>query len=63
MNLSRLPPNLPIPEDDGGCTHLLEKAIPDISLPNQDGIYHANHDFTDLDEHLSPPLVASSQLL
>jgi len=39
MNLSRLPPNLPIPEDDGGCTHLLEKAIPDISLPNQDGIY------------------------
>ena len=39
MNLSVLPPNLPIPEDDGCCNHLLEKTIPDISLPNQDGIY------------------------
>ena len=39
MNLSVLPPNLPIPEDDGYCNHLLEKTIPDISLPNQDGIY------------------------
>ena len=39
MNLSSLPPNLPIPEDDGSCSHLLDKNIPDISLPNQDGIY------------------------
>ena len=39
MNLSILPPNLPIPEDDGSCKHLLGKAIPDISLPNQDGSY------------------------
>lgn len=39
MNLSVLPPNLPIPENDGCCNHLLEKTIPDISLPNQDGIY------------------------
>jgi len=39
MNLSSLPPNLPIPEDDGSCSHLLDKTIPDVSLPNQDGIY------------------------
>ena len=39
MNLSSLPPNLPIPEDDGSCSHLLDNTIPDVSLPNQDGIY------------------------
>ena len=39
MNLSVLPPNLPIPEDDGRCSHLLGKIIPNISLPNQDDIY------------------------
>ena len=39
MNLSIMPPNLPIPEDDGCCKHLIAKTIPDISLPNQDGIY------------------------
>jgi len=39
MKLSVLPPNLPIPVDDGSCVHLLQKTIPDISLPNQDGIY------------------------
>ena len=37
MNLSVLPPSVPIPEDDGCCKHLLEKTVPDISLPNQDG--------------------------
>ena len=37
MNFSILPPDLPIPEDDGSCNHLLGKTIPDISLSNQDG--------------------------
>ena len=36
MNFSILPPDLPIPEDDGSCKHLLGKTIPDISLSNQD---------------------------
>jgi peroxiredoxin len=37
MNLSELPTNLPIPENDGKCEHLLNAIIPPISLPNQDG--------------------------
>ena len=37
MNLSILPKDLPIPIDDGKCNHLINKTIPDISLPNQDG--------------------------
>ena len=37
MNLSELPTNLPIPENDGKCEHLLHAIIPPISLPNQDG--------------------------
>ena len=37
MNLSILPRDLPIPIDDGKCNHLINKTIPDISLPNQDG--------------------------
>ena len=36
MNLSILPDNLPIPENDGGCDHLLNSRLPNISLPNQD---------------------------
>ena len=39
MKLSKLPANLPIPEDDGSSKHLLGQIIPNISLPNQDGIY------------------------
>ena len=39
MTLSSLPPNLPVPEDDGACSHLLKHNIPDISLENQDGIF------------------------
>ena len=39
MNLSILPPNLPIPKNDGGCEHLLHQSIPEISLLNQDGNY------------------------
>ena len=37
MNLSILPKDLPIPIDDGKCDHLVNKIIPEISLPNQDG--------------------------
>ena len=37
MNLSVLPSNLPVPEDDGGCKHLLNQLIPEISLPSQEG--------------------------
>ena len=37
MNLSVLPSNLPVPEDDGSCKHLLNQLIPEISLPNQEG--------------------------
>jgi len=37
MNLSELPSNLPIPENDGSCDHLLHQKIPEISLLNQDG--------------------------
>jgi len=39
MNLSILPSNLPIPKDDGGCNHLLNQYIPEISLQNQDANY------------------------
>ena len=39
MKLSILPPNLPVPEDDGSCLHLLKQSIPNILLQNQDGIY------------------------
>ena len=37
MNLSVLPNNLPIPEDDGKCKHLFNLKLPNIALPNQDG--------------------------
>ena len=37
MNLSVLPKNLPVPIDDGKCNHLVNKTIPDIFLPNQNG--------------------------
>ena len=39
MESPKLPANLPIPEDDGSCKHLLGQIIPNISLPNQDGNY------------------------
>ena len=38
MNLTKLPTNLPEPEQDGACDHLLNIEIPNISLPTQDGI-------------------------
>ena len=37
MNLSKLPSNLPIPEEDGACRHLLNANIPSVSLANQEG--------------------------
>ena len=39
MNLSILPSNLPIPKDDGGCNHLINQDIPEVSLLNQSGNY------------------------
>ena len=39
MNIYTLPSNIPIPKDDGACNHLNVLKIPEISLPNQDGIY------------------------
>ena len=36
MNLNDLPTNLPKPEQDGACNHLLNSTIPDIFLPTQD---------------------------
>ena len=38
MNFTNLPTNLPKPEQDGACDHLLNSTIPNISLPTQDGI-------------------------
>jgi peroxiredoxin len=32
-----LPPDLPVPEDDGACDHLIGLGIPDIALPATDG--------------------------
>ncbi len=37
MDLTKLPDDLPISEDDGACNHLTNFTIPPISLPNQDG--------------------------
>ena len=37
MNLSIFLSNLPVPEDDGACKHLLNTNLPSMSLANQDG--------------------------
>ena len=37
MDLTKLPDDLPIPEDDDACSHLNNFTIPSISLPNQNG--------------------------
>jgi len=37
MEYSKLIKDLPIPEDDGGCNHLINSILPEISLSNQDG--------------------------
>ena len=33
-NLNTLPPNLPVPKDDGGGRHLKGMALPDLALPS-----------------------------
>ena len=33
-----LPPNLPVPEDDGAADHLAGMALPEISLPSTAGV-------------------------
>lgn len=35
--LSELPKDLPVPTDDGACSHLLGMKLPSISLPSTDG--------------------------
>jgi len=36
-NLYELPPDLPIPVDDGACAHLLEMSLPVLPLPSTAG--------------------------
>src|SRR5690349_7947821 len=33
-NLMQLPPNLPVPKDDGAARHLDGMALPDLALPS-----------------------------
>lgn len=35
--LGRLPDELPVPEDDGACDHLLHKNLPSVELASTDG--------------------------
>jgi peroxiredoxin len=35
--LDQLPPNLPVPVDDGACRHLVGTALPDLELPSTRG--------------------------
>ena len=37
MEYSDLLKDIRVPEDDGGCNHLANLILPEISLPNQDG--------------------------
>jgi len=37
MEYKNLSKELPVPEDDGACNHLINSILPDISLPNQYG--------------------------
>ena len=39
--LTQLPANLPVPEDDGACAHLLGSHLPNLSLVSTSG-YHIN---------------------
>lgn len=36
-DLYRLPANLPVPADDGGCAHLTGSEVPEVSLPSTAG--------------------------
>ena len=53
MEYSKLPKDLPIPEDDGGCKHLINSNLPEISLPNQDGNDYTK--FTDYQMYTALP--------
>ncbi len=44
-NLTKLPDNLPIPQDDGACTHLINTRIPSVSLPSTQ---HAKRNLSEL---------------
>jgi len=37
IDLFTLPPDLPVPTDDGACAHLVGRAIPALALPATDG--------------------------
>jgi peroxiredoxin len=37
MDPTSLPPDLPVPEDDGGASHLIGTAVPDVALPATTG--------------------------
>jgi len=34
---TRLPPGLPVPDDDGACDHLIRAGVPDLRLPSTGG--------------------------
>jgi peroxiredoxin len=36
-NLSSIPPDLPVPENDGACDHLTGRSVPAITLPSTAG--------------------------
>ena len=36
-DISRLPPDLPVPVDDGACAHLTGMRVPSIALPSTNG--------------------------
>jgi peroxiredoxin len=36
-NLYQLPPDLPVPQDDGACAHLTGFALPQVALPSTGG--------------------------
>jgi peroxiredoxin len=37
VDVYSLPPDLPVPADDGGCDHLLGAAVPELRLPSSQG--------------------------
>ena len=36
-DVTRLPPGLPVPQDDGACDHLPGRRVPDVALPSTEG--------------------------
>jgi hypothetical protein len=39
MVTTTLPPDLPVPEDDGGAAHLSGARMPSLALPSTDGSF------------------------